>query len=297
VTYTGATTAAAVTSGNAVAIASTAYQGGSSSGSLTLIGVAVGPADQSGGGLSPVPAVAISRVLTDAVRAAHLGSTSSSPVIVGASVSVSGTLPAGTCGGTASYSGTADEVTGAINATFSFNGWCNDGVTISGSVTVSGQVDVSGPTPVLLTLNFSFTVLTVSDGTDTFTGTGTLSLDLGAPPELLTVDMDFRDGSGTVYRVSNFVVTVTPTGSGEDVSLSGQFYHPDYGYVDLVTTTVFSVATGDIFPSSGQLVVTGAANSKARLTALSSTQFQVEVDADGDDIYETTVGPIDWTSV
>lgn len=296
VTYTGATTAAAVTSGNAVAIASTTYQGGNSSGSLTLVGAAVSPAGQSGGELSPVPAVAISRVLTDAVRAAHLGSTSSSPAIVGASVSVSDTLPPGNCGGTASYSGTANDATGAIDATFRFNGWCNDGVTISGSVTVSGQVDVSGSTPVLVSLTFSFTVLTVSDGTDTFTGTGTISLDFGTTPESLTVDMDFRDANGAVYRVSNFVVTVTPTGSGEDVSLSGRFYHPDYGYVDVVTTTAFSVATGDTFPSSGQLVVTGAANSKARLTALSSTQFQVEVDADGDDVYETTIGPVDWTS-
>ena len=74
-------------------------------------------------------------------------------------------------------------------------------------------------------------------------------------------------------------------------------YHPDYGYGDVVTVTPFFIATGDTFPSSGQLVVTGAANSKARLTALSSTQFQVEVDADGDDIYETTVGPVDWTSL
>jgi len=261
------------------------------------VGAAVVPADQSGGGLSPVPAVAISRALTDAVRAAHLGSPSSSPAIVGASVSVSEPLPDGTCGGTASYSGTADEVTGAINATFSFNGWCNDGVTISGSVTVSGQVDVSGSTPVLLTLNFSFTVLTVSDGTDTFTGTGTLSLDLEATPELLTVDMDFRDGSGAVYRVSNFVVAVTPIGGGENVSLSGRFYHPDYGYGDLATATPFFVATDGTFPSSGQLVITGAAGSKARLTALSATQFQVEVDADGDDAYETTVGPVDWTSM
>jgi hypothetical protein len=297
VTYSGATTAAAVTSSNAVVIASTAYQGGNSSGSLTLVGVAVSPADQSGGGLSPVPAVAISRVLTDAVSAAHLGSPASSPAIVGASVSVSDTLPDGNCGGTASYSGTADDVTGAISATFSFNNWCNDGVTISGSVTVSGEVDVSGSTPVLVSLTFSFTVLTVSDGTDTFTGTGTISLDFGTTPESLTVAMDFSDGSGAVYRVSNFVVAVTPTTGGEDVSLSGRFYHPDYGYGDVVTITPFFVATGDPFPSSGQLVVTGAANSKARLTALSATQFQVEVDADGDDIYETTVGPIDWTSL
>lgn len=297
VTYSGSTTPAAITSGNAVAIASTAYQGGSASGSLTLVGVAVGPADQSGGGLSAVPAVAISRVLTDAVRAANLGSRSSSSAIVGASVSVSEPLPDGTCGGTASYTGTVDDVTGAINATFSFNGWCNDGVTISGSVTVSGQVDVSGPTPVLVALNFSFTVLTVSDGTDTFTGTGTISLDFGTTPESLTMAMDFRDGSGVVYRVSNFVVTVTPTGGGEDVSLSGRFYHPDYGYGDVVTVTPFFVATGDTFPLSGQLVVTGAAGSKARLTALPSTQFQVDVDVDGDDAYETTIGPVDWTSV
>ena len=297
VTYSGSTTAAAITSGNAVAIASTAYQGGSSSGSLSLVGVAVGPADQSGGGLSPVPAVAIARALTDAVRAAHLGSTSSSPVIVGASVPVSDTLPAGNCGGTASYSGTADDATGAINATFSFNNWCNDGVTISGSVTVSGEVDVSGPTPVLVSLTFSFTVLTVSDGTDTFTGTGTISMDFGTTPESLTVAMDFSDGSGAVYRVSNFVVTVTPTAGGENVSLSGRFYHPDYGYGDVVTITPFFVATDSTFPSSGELVVTGAANSKAQLTALSATQFQVEVDADGDTAYETTIGPIDWTSL
>jgi hypothetical protein len=271
VTYSGSTTPAAVTSSNAVAIASTAYQGGSSSGSLTLVGVAVGPADQSGVGLNPVPAVAISRVLADAVRAAHLGSPSSSSAVVGASVSVSEPLPDGTCGGTASYTGTVDDLTGAITATFSFDGWCNDGVTISGSVTVSGEVDVSGSTPVLVALDFSFTVLTVSDGTDTFTGTGTLSLDFGTTPESLTVDMDFSDGSGAVYRVSNFVVTVTPTGSDEDVSLSGRFYHPDYGYVDVVTVTPFFVATGNTFPSSGQLVVTGAAGAKARLTALSAT--------------------------
>jgi len=48
---------------------------------------------------------------------------------------------------------------------------------------------------------------------------------------------------------------------------------------------------------SGQLVVTGSNGSQARLTVLSSTTFQVEIDADGDGTDESTLGPFNWTDV
>jgi len=45
----------------------------------------------------------------------------------------------------------------------------------------------------------------------------------------------------------------------------------------------------DEYPSSGQILATGAANSKMRLTAQNATTVLIEVDANGDDAYETMV--------
>jgi hypothetical protein len=296
VTYSGATTQATVTGSNAVAITTTAYQGGNASGSLALVGAAVNAADGSGAGAGGGRALTVSRVLEHAVRTARLGSPPPARVAAGATVTVSDNLDPGTCGGSASYSGTANDVTGAFSATFTFSGWCNDGVTVSGTVTASGQVDLSGQTPELVTLDFSFTVLTVSEGDDTFSGSGTISLDLGTT-DSLTVDMDFQSSDGKVYRASNFVLTVLETGGDDSLTVEGRLYHPDHGYVDVTTPVPFVVASGDSTPSSGQLVVTGSNDCRARLTVLSSAMFQVEIDVDGDGTYESTLGPFNWTDV
>ncbi len=291
VVYTGVATQAAVTDANAAALATTAYQGGNSGGPLTLVGVAADP-DGAGGGT--VRALALSRVLEDAVRAARLRPGSAPQVAVGAVESVSGQLDPGDCGGTASFSGTADDVTGELHATFTFSGWCNEGTTVSGRVTALGQIDLT--TEELVELEFSFVVLTVSDGADTFRGSGTIVLSFGAS-ESMTIDMDFAAGDGATYRVSDLQLAVSPTAGGESVTITGRVYHPEHGYVDVTTPVALEIPTDDDFPSSGELVVTGSSGSKARLTALSATEFQVEVDADGDDVYETTVGPLTWGSV
>ncbi len=292
VTYAGATTQAAVTNENAEELATTAYQGGNSGGSFALVGVVTDSADGSGSGTAR--ALTVARVLEDAVRAARFSADTSPQVAVGATQSVSGQLDPGTCGGTASYSGTMNDVTGAISATFTFSAWCNDGVTVSGRVTASGTIDVDAGE--LVELEFSFTVLTVSDGTDEFSGTGTITASFGTN-ESMTIDMDFRGTDGVTFRVTNLVLTVTPTVDGENLTIEGRFYHPVHGYVDVTTPQALAVVTGDVFPSSGEILVSGSSGSKARLTALSSTEFQVEVDADGDDAYETTLGPLTWGAV
>ncbi len=293
VVYTGATTQAAVTGSNAVALTTTAYQGGNSGGSFALVGVASEPAEGVGGAVTR--ATSVSRVLTDAVRSARFDRHTSPPqVAVGAVESVSGSLDPGNCGGTASFSGTANDETGEIRATFTFSGWCNDGVTVSGRVTAEGQVDVIAEE--LIALEFSFAVLTVSDGTDTFRGSGSIAVDFGAS-EAVIIDMDFAAGDGTTYRVSDLQMAVAPSASGESMTITGRVYHPVHGYVDVSTPVAFDVQTGEAFPSAGELVATGANDSKARFTALSPTEFQIDVDADGDDIYETNLGTFSWESV
>jgi hypothetical protein len=291
VTYTGVTTQAVVTDGNAAELATTAYQGGNSAGSLALVGVA---GDSAGGsGRETARALTVSRVLEDAVRAARFTS-SSSRVVSGAVVSVSDTLGSGDCGGTASFSGTMNDVTGEFHATFTFSGWCNDGVTVSGRVTASGTIDVNAGE--LVDLEFSFTVLTVADGIDTFRGSGTITASFGTS-EILTIDMDFESGDGTIFRASNLSIAVSPTTGGESVTVIGRVYHPVHGYVDVTTPQALVVLTGDTFPSSGEILVSGSSGSKARLVALPSTQFQIDVDANGDDTYESTLGPFAWGDV
>lgn len=292
VIYTGVTTPATVTDANAVALTTTAYQGGNSGGSFAFVGVTTDPAAGTNSALAR--GVTVSRVLNDAVRAARFNPRPSPQVAVGATQSVSGSLDDGNCGGTASFSGTANDVTGEFHATFTFSGWCNDGVTVSGRVSAAGTFDVNAQA--LMELEFSFTVLTVSDGTDTFRGSGSITVSFGVS-ESLIINMDYASGDGTTFRASNLALTATPTTGGESFTVVGRVYHPIHGYVDVSTPVALVVETGQTFPSSGELVATGAGDSKAKLTALSPTQFQIDVDVDGDDAYEIGLGSFTWGSV
>lgn len=52
----------------------------------------------------------------------------------------------------------------------------------------------------------------------------------------------------------------------------------------------------DHYPSSGVLLITGASNSKVRLTALSNTQVSEELDANGDGTYESNT-TVNWNTL
>ncbi|WP_419655630.1 uncharacterized protein Dvar_47240 [Desulfosarcina variabilis str. Montpellier] len=85
------------------------------------------------------------------------------------------------------------------------------------------------------------------------------------------------------------------------MTISGDFYYPDYGYVSLSTeqTLIIDASTGT--PSSGVLIVTGENGSsggptEARLTCYSEGQFQVEADTDGDGVYDWTSDMLSWDS-
>ena len=52
----------------------------------------------------------------------------------------------------------------------------------------------------------------------------------------------------------------------------------------------------DADPRSGQVVVTGAAGTHLRVTVLSTTSVQLDLDADGDGAYERS-GVFAWTTI
>ncbi len=120
---------------------------------------------------------------------------------------------------------------------------------------------------------------------------------------LTTINMVTRDDTaGKVYKMENYQLfaSVNP-GVWVDVSMTGRFYGPDDGYVDLTTPTPFrfDIAAAGVVavtPSQGELVVTGGNGSKATLIALSNTDYRIDVDADGDGILEKQI-PGKWADL
>lgn len=68
-------------------------------------------------------------------------------------------------------------------------------------------------------------------------------------------------------------------------------------FVSFATVTPFLTTKGVTYSYAGQAIITGANNSKLRFTALSATQVRLEVDADGDGIYEGGPYTSNWTSI
>ena len=120
---------------------------------------------------------------------------------------------------------------------------------------------------------------------------------------MTTTDMMVRDNdTGRVCKYENYQMDMAAGDTHADITVNGRYYDPDYGYVDLETTTAFMTRYGDPYPAIGRLVLTGekgagGGSTTARLTALSGNQCQVEADTDGDGVYEYDSGAIPWTDL
>ena len=119
----------------------------------------------------------------------------------------------------------------------------------------------------------------------------------------MTMTMLLKDNNTKkVYKVKDYIMTLTEEVDYVDVEISGTYYDPDYGYVTVATTTPLRIYWGDTYPSAGVLVVTGntgtaGGSTKARLTALSSTTYQVDADTNGDGIYDWNSGVLNWSDL
>lgn len=291
ITYSGITSQATIDQTNATNIAEGAYEGGQIGGSV--------------GSLGAVQETKIDRPrclqLTQAIEKAIRQIDVHAPprvVASGATASESGTIP-GACGGNASYTVQADDTTGAFSGNFTFNNFCSEGTTLNGAATISGTININ--TEQLTQFTLTFQSLTGTIGTDSLTLNGTLKyIFQGSTSFTATMEMRLRDNStGKVYWVNNFVMTVSVASDYVQFGLSGRFYDPDYGYVEISTPTLFRIDSGQDWPSQGVMIFTGktgiaGGSTKARLTVNSATTFVVDADTNGDDIYDWTSGNLNW---
>lgn len=295
VSYTGVTTQAAVISANADDLSGGAVLGGGAGAATSLIGVAANEASTPAKMRSVVASTALKKSL------ARMDFTANGiSVIAGAMVPHSDTI-LGACGGNAPYSVALDDVTGDFSGTISFNGYCDDGDTLTGSVNFSGNMNLG--TSDFTAFNLSASSLAVVSGADNFTIAGSIA-STGITPnsENLLITLDIRDGTGTTYRIQDFKCAMTydspSVGTDRMHVISGRFYHPAYGYVDVASTSDFlSLSTSD-YPYSGVLVVIGGSGTRAQLTANSDAQtFTVVVDTNGNAIYDEPGTIYRWDSL
>jgi len=296
--YGGNTNPAVVTTTNASKVTANAVGSGNTMGIIAGISTEQGDATQGqrSGMLQLVQR--LSRYVRDtAVRA---GQVSAAQRIASAAIPIKETDACDGGIGSISLSGTlADDGTGTLAVTF--DDCLIVGVTVNGQASL--RVDAAEVTLVVFPTDstLSFPVLTlrgvglnVDVGGRSPAGTIRQVLGTGASwgTETLTANFDARDNiTGETARAQNLVivnVTTTPSSFTSDVS-GGQVFDQVHGYVDITTPTLLVFNNLNPFPDSGQLLLTGAAGSTIRATAVNSTMVQLELDIDG-------VGGVDNTA-
>jgi len=205
----------------------------------------------------------------------------------------SGTLT-GDCGGRLSYSIDFIAKSGNFNGSFSFDNYCDHGITISGET----DTDIDGTYEVdsgdLSTAHFSFADL--ADGS--FTLEGEISIDFLHPPITATFSARSTDiASGQAYWIKDYSMNITEFAGYVEIEIFGRFYHPDHGFVNLTTTEPFIVHHEDDWPTSGLFVIQGGKNTKAELSALDQLTCSVVADTDGDGVFDWDSGILNWTDM
>jgi len=277
VTYTGLTTPAAIVDTNAKTLAEGVI-GGSSA------GIAFGVVSDEQEVQSNPTILDVARILSNSVT--QLDISIPSPTLPGAIVSESGSE---SCldGGSISFSLSIDDVTGDFNGTFNFINCAEGDTTMNGSTDVSGTINLFSL--VIEVMNFTFNPMTVVSGTESYTMTGSVGTSVSGNSVTITMDNVRLRNNNTqmVEWIENLTISMIDNFSFLEMTITGRYYHPEHGYIDIVTNTAFQINVADQWPNFGQMTITGASGSKARLTVDSNTQYTLEVDADGDDIYET----------
>jgi hypothetical protein len=201
----------------------------------------------------------------------------------------------GDCGGSASYTVEMDDATGTFTGSMTFNDYCSENTTISGTASFFGQVDIN--TGDFFNFNLSFNMVSLTSGNEAYVIDGDVSVDESGPSSTATLDMLMKDNFGEVFWVNDYMLIISEGVDYFDVNATGRFYNPTYGYVDLSTIT--PVRTYNIYewPSSGELQIIGGEGTKAQLIVVDENFLRIIADTNGDGNYNYDTGQISWSDL
>jgi len=197
-----------------------------------------------------------------------------------------------------------------ISATFS---QCRNSTTntVNGAVviTIAANPVVTGSTS-QLSVNAQFQALAIVDDGSSYTVNGSVAV--AETDNDVTTNTVVTVGTGGLSLATAFTgyndditlgagLTVTSAladdGSFGSVSVAGTVTSSLLGGpVTIATPVALSGPGADAYPSTGQMLITGASGSKVRLTVLDNTQVKLELDADGDGTFESS-STVAWSTL
>lgn len=292
--YSGIVQPATITSENAETLAVGAYLGMAYSGQDADINL-MSFEDQST--LSGEPSIKsvllLSRIWEETAVEFLTRELSTSPVLLAsANESMSGD-----CRGYADVSGWVDDQTGDFDLNFNYHDYSDDCIVeMSGRTRMQGKMD---PSSLLIAhIKVTYEALAISFDGLSFTQSGTWSGDFQQHPTLMALDLVTRDEStGKTYwmrdieTLSSQVIGTSDT----EQQITGRYYDPDFGYVDLATPQPLRFHFEDDFPYEGRLKLVGNGNPAALAEYVSNAVYRITSDEDGDgqfDDYDS--GVVHW---
>jgi len=290
ISYTGLTTQASLTASNANKIFAVMWYGGASP-VLTSPAPAISKAEPSeysrGNGVMLLITRIGNRMFHEAALYQNAVQTAkrATPVNETYHGSISGTL---------TITGSLDANTGTGNLTMTYTNY-NDGDGYTADGTVTARIDGYDFMYDMITdMTMNFKLLTLRSAIYDMSMSGSMRLQESAQTnsDTMTINVVTRDNaSKETSRFENYVQTTTydnimmPTSASE--TYTGRVYAEKYGYVDVSTISPCMYTNPQAAPDSGgPIIFSGAGNTKARITPLSTSNVSIEVDDDGDDVFE-----------
>jgi len=267
--YTGATTQAVVTSGNAEQLAVDAYDGGNDVNNLIVAPQAVTTT------AAPSPEIRKLTGLLGAVANTLGNEPAISPLATGV------VTYTGACGG--DYTSTFTTATSSAWGTIVFNSYCENGVTLDGTMSFHRSTTSTGVTK--LTMTFDDLQSTDSGGSLKLNGSFTVLADENTGESILTVKIVYENPGTLETLYADYHIDIVPgpdvapadgTADYIDVTVDGRFYSHNEGYLLVSTATPLRTQAGDSAPSSGTLLFTGANTSWATYTITGIGSYSID---------------------
>jgi len=179
----------------------------------------------------------------------------------------------GQCGGSVTYDGTYDDETDYTDVEVAASNFCNDQQTLNGRLSIEGYSEA-------LTINFNyFNIRDEYLGSNATLNGRTEFID-NYPNYTVKADIVIQDNQlNRLYMLKNWRETVDETTFTAQISVSGDLYESDKGYVTVSTLEPIETNV-DGYPESGKIKMMGD-GSTAWVTFYSSS-YLVEVDSDND---------------
>ena len=262
ITYSGATSPAAITSTNAEALGTSsgeAVQKGFESNSSNVFGIEITSS-------SSIDIEALSVSLANMAASADALNLPSAYT------------EAGSCGGSVtipdSQLAAFGAVSGPVAFTMTFVDYCD--ATVGAQYTISGTVNFSYDDIGIPNSGFSiqYVGVTVSDGSQTATVNMTVDCSDASDPMSCIIASDYMSADGGVHRISDISITGDAvTGFNGTATL----YHETHGSVSITATNVTFGSCGD-YPDGGSVSVTAGGGSSASATFNPDCSYVIDWD-------------------